>query len=266
MAGQHHGWRDDVAVEMTDFSRSYVTWSIPPDPNDHRKPGHMPWGNSARILIDARCTIHDDAAGTSDSFFLIAPCRTEWMYRDEEIVQNPNSEYRVIFSKERQLFVGKSMIESGPRPASTTIDVFTSFAITTETMPAVILETDEAVVAATIQHVPIGVQTELVNERSGLRAMLEYPVRTMNFHEERQRFQVDTGPLIFPDLESSERHLIDRCKLAHIVFNRFDYAEFVCKRPTPVIRNGETVASVFHYSEFHRMAVTNTILCQAERQ
>ena len=39
-------------------------------------------------------------------------------------------------------------------------------------------------------------------EVNGIRATLEYPVRTMNYHDDRVRFQVDTGPLIFPDLPS----------------------------------------------------------------
>jgi hypothetical protein len=52
---------------------------------------------------------------------------------------------------------------------------------------------------------------------------------------------------------------IERCKLAHTVYNTFDDAEFVCKRPTPLVVDGETVASIFHYSEYHRLQVTNEL-------
>ncbi len=84
----------------------------------------------------------------------------------------------------------------------------------------------------------------------------------MNYHDERVRFQVDTGPLIFPDLESDAANYIDRCYLAHTVYNNFTYAEFVCKRPTPLVIDGKTVASVYHYSYYKSLDVTNEIFAQ----
>ena len=48
-----------MPVQVTDFSRSYVRWSIDADPADQRTPGHMPWGNSVRLPIDARCSINN---------------------------------------------------------------------------------------------------------------------------------------------------------------------------------------------------------------
>jgi hypothetical protein len=99
------------AVQMTDFGNSYMTWEAPHDFSDTRVPGHKPWGNSARILIDARCTITDDASGRSEELYLVAPCRTEWMYQEENLFQNPSGEYRVIFTQDRQLSVGKKIVE-----------------------------------------------------------------------------------------------------------------------------------------------------------
>lgn len=254
-----------MSVEITDFSNSYMTWNAPANLNDTRKPGHMPWGNSARILIDARCTIIDENNGTVEELFLVAPCRTEWMYRETEMIQNPSGEYRVIFSQDRQLSVGKKISEDTEREKSISTEWFNTLVFDIDLVPAKVLETNEAVVEATIKRVPIVAKTEIVNAEKGLRAMLEYPIRTMNFHEERQRFQVDTGPLIFPDLGLDDALLIDRCKLAHTVYNNFTYAEFVCKQPTPVYnKDGQEVASAFHYSDYHELTVTNTMLCPAE--
>ena len=78
----------------------------------------------------------------------------------------------------------------------------------------------------------------------------------MNYNLPHNRFQVDTGPLVFPDFNLETEHLIDRCKLAHAVYNTFDYAEFVCKQPTPILSDGQEVASVFHYSDYHQMPAT----------
>lgn len=242
---------------VTDFGNSYMSWSIPADPNDKRVPGHMPWGNSARILIDARCTISDDAHGTSLETYLIAPCRTEWMYRENDLIQIPSGEYRVIFSQDRQIAVGKHIDEPAARTGSISTSAFTTLDFTIRSVPAVALESDQAIVDATQRFVPIVATTEIVNAERGLRALLEYPIRTMNIHPERVRFQVDTGPLIFPDFSLEPEHLIDHCKLAHTVFNTFDYAEFICKQPTPLVKDGVEITKVFHYSDVHRLNATS---------
>ena len=129
-----------MSVEITDFSNSYMTWNAPANLNDTRKPGHMPWGNSARILIDARCTIIDENNGTVEELFLVAPCRTEWMYRETEMIQNPSGEYRVIFSQDRQLSVGKKISEDTEREKSISTEWFNTLVFDIDLMPAKVLE------------------------------------------------------------------------------------------------------------------------------
>ncbi len=240
---------------VTDFYRSYMCWAVEPNPNDTRKPGHMPWQNWVRILIDARCTIHDERNGTSEEVYLIAPCRTEWMYRDTELIQDPSGEYRVIFTQDRQLSVGKHIDESRERAGSVPTSSFTSLEFKITTVDATPLPDDAAIIEASQGMRPMVAKTEIADAGSGMRAVLEYPIRTMNYNLPHTRFQVDTGPLVFPDFSLETEHLLDRCKLAHTVYNTLDYAEFVCKQPTPLVKDGQEVASVFHYSDYHRLPV-----------
>jgi hypothetical protein len=251
-------------METTDFNNSYMTWSAPHNAADTRKPGHMPWGNAARIMIDARCTILDSAGNLADELYLIAPCRTEWMYRETGMIQNPSGEYRQIFSQPHALqkTVGKSISEDGPiahGPAIST-GVFDWIRFDIAAKPSTRLATDREVVDATMRNAPIVAKTSF--SANGYTAILEYPIRTMNFHEERRRFQVDTGPLIFPDLDDPAERLIDRCSLAHTVYNTFTYAEFVCKRPTPLVVDGADVASIYHYSLFKNLDVATELFSQ----
>jgi hypothetical protein len=245
---------------VTDFYRSYMCWGIEPNLEDTRLPGHMKWRNEVRIRIDARCTITNDATGTSEEFYLVAPCRTEWMYRDTGVIQNPSGEYRVIFSDDRQLYVGKSIHESVLRhgPSSPTSGFnYVKFKITEN--DAELLADEAAIVAESRDGIrPIIAKTEIINADRGLRATLEYPVHTMNYNDERTRFQVDTGPLIFPDLDVEAEHLIDTLSLAHAVYNKLDYVEFVLKRPTPVEIDGQTVTTIYHYSDFRNLNANTT--------
>jgi hypothetical protein len=252
-----------------------MTWGVSANPNDTRQPGHMPWGNEARILIEARCDM-SDGSGHSDSFYMIAACRTEWMYREDVLFQDPNREYRGIWSQERHISLGSGMVcETGElRPQSTgqvgwvtgsddyvvrrslrCDETFNYMSLTLRHHAEVeALPDDEAVVAATIAHRPLVARTELCDEASGMRAVLEYPVRTMNFHTERRRFQVDNGPVIVPDFTYGSEHWIEWLDLAHVVYNRFDRAEFLIRRPTPVLVDGVQVCSVHHFSEVRQCA------------
>lgn len=262
-------------MRMIDFGNSYMTWIVPHNPNDKRVPGHMPWDNSARILLDACCTITDTATGVSDDFYLVAPCRTEWMYRDEYLFQIPSGEYREIFSATRRLSLGNRMTVEGPAPRSIPalveqpvegVPVVTaglrSLTFAVRTFPEVTtLEDDASVVAATQANLPLGARTEIWDDARGLRATLEYPIKTMNIQAERRRFQVDTGPLIVPDLAAQEEHWMDRFSLAHIIYNTFDRAEFICRRPTPIERDGREVASVQHYSDVRVYPARTVLLC-----
>ncbi len=213
---------------VTDFSRSWVRWSVLPDPTDDRTPGHMPWGNSVRIALDARCTIVDPT-GSVTELFLIAPCRKEWMYRETGLIMDPGGEYRAIFSADRQLDVAMQARLDGDRPLPISTVGFESLTFEISEMSAEQLESDADVVAASSLRRPLVATTRIDNKATGFSAVLEYPIRTMNYHTDRERFQVDTGPLIFPDLEAAFEHPIERCRLAHTVYNTMDYAEFVCR-------------------------------------
>lgn len=250
-------------MNATDFSNSYITWSVPYNPNDKRVPGHKPWGNSARIQIDARCELIDEKSGAREEFVLIVPCRAEWMYQEENLFQIPSREYRGIWSRTRHISMGKGMIYEGEkRKSAPTKDTFTSLHFTVRSFPSVmVLQTDEAVVEATLKELPLVAQTEIWDVQRQMRAVIEYPVKTMNIHPERKRFQVDTGPLPLPDFTSDAEESIEWFSLAHVVYNTSDRAEFIIRQPTPVLKDGQEVCSVIHYSGIKVHEARNTILC-----
>jgi hypothetical protein len=117
---------------------------------------------------------------------------------------------------------------------------------------------NQAVVEATLAGLPIIAQTEISDAASGFTALLEYPVKTMNFLADRVRFQVDTGPILLPDFGATDEHWIDRLLMAHTVYNTFDYAEFVARRPTPLVVDGKEVATVLHYSDYRAYPARTT--------
>ena len=123
-----------------------------------------------------------------------------------------------------------------------------------------VLDTWEKIRDATAQGVPLVSQTELMNEDASLRAVIECPVKTMNISLEKKMYQVDTGPIAFPDLKQNSDRLIDRLSLAFVAFNQSHFADFVIEQPTPMIEDEKELCSIYHYSNRISLPATNRLL------
>ena len=246
-------------MKICDFTRSYIRWNNGPVRGDTRKPGHMPWGNRVRIELDARCTLIDDNTGREEEFVLLASCRSEWMYRDDTLFQEDSKEFREIWSATESLSFGYGLAKNGSNETPTNLaERFIDSGIEINFHEhARELEDNDAVVEASLDSLPIVARTEIKDEASGRRAVLEYPIHTMNFLTSRRRFQVDTGPLIFPDFSRKTDSWITLFAVAHTCYNTFDRAEFILRRPTPVIRDGVSVCEFTHYSDIRRLSARN---------
>jgi len=240
-------------MDPLDYSRSYLRWTTAPATSDARTPGHMPYGNSVRILLDARARLIDTAAGFDEEFYLIAPCRTEWMYRDDSCIQQPGGEYRLAWArrKDRALRFSRDLTDPDPRPQLVPIDeryLELDYALTPLPNPRPAND-NAGLVAAAESLAQVVIQTQIENASGTRRAVLEYPVKTFNYHPERVLFQMDTGPMLWADLDSSNADPMCWLRLAHTVFNRFDRAEFVLRGPTPYVVDGDQVGQVEDYQQ-----------------
>ena len=257
-------------MNICDFANSYIMWTVPPNPSDNRQPGHMPWGNSARIQLDARCEVVDRATGASEEFFLITPCRTEWMYREDTLFQVPNHEYVGAWSRTEAVGLGSMTQRVGQRQTTEAVSVKDAFTTspswqlrpdhprTSRVPPQARRTSAEVSVRATIDNLPLDEYTEAVTEMEDearrARVVMEYPVKTMNIHPERVRYQVDTGPLLFTDSTVDSGRAIERMRMAFVCYNAPDVAEFVLR--TRIDAGG---LPVDEYTEVRRLQASNAI-------
>lgn len=240
-------------MNAIDFAHSYMTW-LPYDQ-----------GNIARIQLDAACTLIDDGTGQAEHFYLIAPCRAERMYLDTPLFQMPNYEFCAIWSAEEHLIIRTAWVSerdnrqygvSRERWRAVRLDIRT-FAQTE------VLTENAAIVNATLANRSLNARTELVDSVRGRRARLEYPIKTMNLTQDPPRFQVDTGPLILPDLQTPVLHTIECFDLAHVVYHTFDKAEFILRKPTPSQVGGNPGAATTDYSVVQIMSARHEILASS---
>lgn len=231
---------DGHHVSVLDYSRSYMTFFT----SAHQG------SNIARIQLDATCRIEGWGENADQEYVLIAPCRSERMYLDGPLFQMPNYEFCGIFTEDEVVLLRTHWTSDAEAPEyARATDRFDRVVIDRATMEAEPLATEEDIVAATLANRRLVARTTIRDAGSGTTAVLEYPIKTMNVTTEPSRFQVDTGPLIVPDLTSTEVPHILRFAMAHTVYCTFDRAEFILRRPHVVgERDGQPV-SVTDYSE-----------------
>jgi hypothetical protein len=122
------------------------------------------------------------------------------------------------------------------------------------------LDSFEAIRDATAAGTPLVSRTEFSDEQSGLRAIIEAPVKTINIQPDRRMYQVDTGPIALPDLARRYEPRVECLRLAFVAFNAPHFADFVIEQPTPVIEDGQERAQVFHYSLPISLPAKNTLV------
>jgi hypothetical protein len=113
----------------------------------------------------------------------------------------------------------------------------------------------DEIVAAMHGKRPLVSRTEWDLE-DGRRCLIEYPVKTINASDQVGNYQIDTGPVLFPDPSVGHEHFIGNFRLAYVAHHQPDRAEFIVNVPTPI----DGGARVNHYSKPVRLDVTNTML------
>jgi len=216
--------------------------------------------NTARLTVEARCAL-SDAAGEIEEFYFFASCKAEDTYAERNLFRDPNYDFCGAFSeRDFALIRTPASYESDPNTIAAIPEYFDEVQL--------MIRRDERaeplagvpeILAATLAGRPLIGQTE-IELAGGGRALLEYPIKTMNVHPETGMFQVDTGPLPFPDESSAGARAIHRMKLAFIAYNCFDRAEFLLQQPTPILRDGRELCRVLHYSEIRELPAKSRIL------
>lgn len=253
---------------VCDFQASFMTWDFPyrEDKRPHAR-HNIPYGNMARIQLDALVDVVNRDTGQRERFVLIAACRTEWVYAEDRLFQLPSREYRNIYSLTEQRAMVRGIVDTGEASLGQPVSGdFRSLKIDVFTYPrASELKTPEEIVRATAINRELVARTRIDDPSRPLRYVLEYPIRTMNFQPKTDSFQVDTGPLLVPDFKSGAERAIDRLEMAHVAYNRLDRAEFILRRPTPILDDsGRALCHVLHYCEVREDRAANQIFAGQE--
>ena len=212
--------------------------------------------NEVRMWVESRTRITDERTGASEDYIQTGSCKSEDVFVERNLFKEPNYDFMAIYGpQDAILFRRLARAHEGYRSRVPSGDFFGGQKyLLVEGGEVVELEDGQAVCAATCAGDPLVAQTEIRDDDTGLRAVIEYPVKSMNTNRERSAYQVDTGPVAFPDLSARRQRHADGISLAFVAFNAPHFAEFVLEVPTEVGSE-----EIHHYSQVIRLPANNRL-------
>jgi hypothetical protein len=210
--------------------------------------------NEVRFWIESRVKIIDYKNDKIVNYFQAASCKSENTFADKNLFRKDNYDFLPVFGPEYGIIFRRHASYTTNyrevKPASEMWGGQKYYIFESENFKK--LNSFNEIVEATHQPKPLVGQTEIWNDELNLRAIIEYPIKTININKNLAKYQVDTGPILFPELIKQYNRTIDSLNLAYIAFNQSSFADFVIEVPTPVEsvdRNHNINQKVYHYSK-----------------
>ncbi len=217
--------------------------------------------NEARFWVESTTTIADQQSGREEIWYQCGSCKSEDTFARRNLFYSDNYDFLPVFGPQHGLiFRRKAYAHAGYREVRPIEEMFGGPVYRLQVAQGLRrLHSNQEVREATHSGAPLVGRTVIKNEELGVQAVMEYPIKTMNTHTEKNLFQVDTGPLLLPDLSARPERWADALSLAYVAFNVPDFADFVIEVETPISGSGGAVAQVHHYSELITLDAENQL-------
>ncbi|MBL8218561.1 MAG: hypothetical protein JNL62_05005 [Bryobacterales bacterium] len=235
------------AMEPIDYGRSFLQGK---------------WAeNRVRFWIESRTRLIHPESATPIDYYQCASCKSENTFAPKDLFHKDNYDFLPIFGPEDGvIFRRKAWLNPDYRQIRKAAEMWEGQVYKTVRPRAVrLLRSNREIREATHSAVPIVAQTEIADARTRLRAIIEFPVKTMNIHDQRDLYQVDSGPVAVPDLSRRYTRPAESLSLAFVAFNAPGSADFVIEGPAPITEAGREVTRVHHYSRLDSLPATNRL-------
>jgi len=218
--------------------------------------------NAVRFWVESRTRLIDVEAGTETDFLQCASCKSENTFAEKDLFKEDNYDFLPILGDGKWLVFRRTVGVSGNYRTVHPVDSMWGAPTLKlqEVTDGTVLDSWEALRDATAAAVPIVTQTEIWSPDKKLRAIIECPTKTMNVDLNGKRYQVDTGPVAYPDLTKDYPAHIDRLHLAFVAFNAPDFADWVVEQPTRVQADGPNTTETYHYAKPFSLPAKNRVI------
>jgi hypothetical protein len=211
------------------------------------------WVESRTILIDGE---------TRTEFYQCGSCKSENTFGEKDLLYADNYDFLPILGERHWLvFRRTARLNPNYRSIKKVEELWGPPLVKLrEAKEVAVLDTWEKIRDLSAAAAPIISRTELADEQTGLKAIIEAPVKTLNISIDKSMYQVDTGPVGYPDLSQRFEPRVDCLKLAFVAFNASHFADFVVEQPTLVMEGEREKCQIHHYSSPFSKPAKNTLL------
>jgi len=211
--------------------------------------------------------VAEPETGAAAHYVLGASCKTEKVNVDRDVWMLPNADFCVASSDEAFMIIKRfeqceievpqqaGMAKGVLRQVGASDAAWSRHSRDLHMVEGCVLESAEEITAATLGNRPLVSRTEF-DLSDGRQVMIEYPVKTINVSERDDYYQVDTGPVLFPDLSIGHDPFVGNFRLAYVAHKCPTWAEFIVNVPTPLASG----VYVDHYSKPVRLDVRNLMI------
>ncbi|MCC7493978.1 MAG: hypothetical protein IT204_16595 [Fimbriimonadaceae bacterium] len=224
-------------MQVLDYGRSFVSFVLP--------------DNTARLQLEARLLLTLPGAATQE-IVMFASCKSEDCYVASGLFRDgqDNYDFSGLFGPSRyRLHRVWADADRAALDLGDTLPRFDNLLRHPVYVEATPLPTKAAVIAATLAGRPLVARTTASDAATGVTAVLEYPIKTMNVQRDRGVFQIDTGPVPLYDFASAHPDPLGRIAWAYVALNEFRGAFFIAQAPTPLPTSADPRARTMHYSQ-----------------
>ncbi|MDB6094984.1 MAG: hypothetical protein JWM32_2546 [Verrucomicrobia bacterium] len=254
------------APTVCDFGRSYIRWRSDTLKKPMLTVSRPPPTTLNNVRMPVECVAVVSRGHQREEFALGASCKTEQVFVERDVWMQPNADMCAVVGAGQFLIIKRwDQVDKGEmlfppslgvQPERQCIDpvlAFETHSLDLRRCRAQPLESIEDVIATFNGDRRVVARTTV--PIAGGEVTIEYPVKTVNYSERHRYYQVDTGPVLFPD-EPTGPNSIECFHLAFIAHLGGDWVEFLVSRPTQ-LKN--LPVAVHHFSESRRMTAQNTL-------
>jgi hypothetical protein len=216
--------------------------------------------NTVRFWVESRMRFIDEKTGRVEDYYQCGSCKSEYTFVEKDLFKEDNYDFMPIFGPEYGIiYRRKAYYTTDYKSCPLSTDMWEGQNYKLREARSVVLDSNKAIREATNGAVPVVAQTEIFNEAEGLRAIIEYPIKTMNINDERDLYQTDTGPVLLPDLSKRYEKTVDSISLAFAAFNTPHFTDFVIESDTSIKGEKGKEALVYHFSKIISLPAKNTL-------
>ena len=226
---------------MINFHASSFTWeSHPHQPDPYYKYTGGFVGEDGdvyhvRFNLQSACWIRRADAPADDAgteLFLGSPCRSEYTIAENNLFQIPSNEWRLPFGRDGGYSVAsRPSWEVEPATRKPHAEAWVDHRIVLRYFGGCgELTNQQQIVDASLADDLMNSRCTYRDDERGLEVTVEFPVNLINFNVANPQFQVCTGPILLPDLNTWDGSDVTRIFVADVALTRFDSVEFILRR------------------------------------